>query len=302
MDLRTEERSGLGGAPTRSRPYLQTYLFVPAHEPAKAARALKSDVGAVIFDLEASVPDSLKVEARSCVRGYLRTLVTASSPEVWVRVNVPGPHLAADFQALPFGQITGVIVAQAEEVETLVALQEAGVRRLIPLIESVLAFSVLDQLASVRAVERFAVGTWDLLLDLGLLGLADPDDSELIWRLRGDLVIASCRLRLEAPIDGVYARLDDISGFRAACERAYHLGFGGKLLIHPQQIMTATSVFGPDESALRLAREIVEAYDSAVQAGRGAIQVHGRMVDGPVVARARLLLARWQACASLDPA
>jgi citrate lyase subunit beta/citryl-CoA lyase len=133
----------------------------------------------------------------------------------------------------------------------------------------------------------------DLSLDLGLLAVEDVDDSELIWHIRTKLVLDSRAAGLQAPIDGVFVRLDDEAGLRRICERVHRLGYSGKLLIHPKQIAVANSVFKPNEQEIDLAREIVEAYEAAEREGRGAIQVRGKMVDRPVVERAKSRLERW---------
>ena len=278
------------GAP--DPPMVLTYLFVPAHEERKVARAIASGSDAVILDLEASVPDSRKEAGRVAIGACLRTLGEPDRPDVWVRVNEAGPHLAADVAAVDWAAVAGAMVPKAEDPETLKMLEKAGAKRLLPLIESAAGFGALDRLASIATVERFAIGTWDLMLDLGLFAVSTPDDSDLIWQLRGELVTASRRLGLGAPVDGVYATLNDAMGFRAVCDRAHRLGYAGKLLIHPDQIAAARSVFGPADQDLQYAREVVEAYEQATMAGRGAIQVRGQMIDRPMFERARALLTR----------
>ena len=181
----------------------------------------------------------------------------------------------------------------AEDPALLRRLQAAGAKQLMPQIETAAGFGALPQLADVAAVSRFAIGTFDLALDLGLLAVNDPDDAELIWQLRGTLTVESRRLGVAPPIDGVYARLEDDEGLRAVCERAFRLGYAGKMIVHPRQDAIVRSVFKPDAEELAFAREVVEGYDRALLAGRGALQVQGRLVDRPIAARARALLARW---------
>ena len=158
-------------------------------------------------------------------------------------------------------------------------------------IETVAGFSALPRLAGEDGVAGFAIGTLDLACDLNL-PVDDPDDAELIWQLRGTLAIDSRRLGLAPPIDGVYTRLDDDTGLRAVSERARRMGYGGKLLVHPRQIDIVRSAFTPRLTELQWAQEIVDAFERAAVDGRAAIQVRGRMVDQPVVTRARALLAR----------
>jgi citrate lyase subunit beta/citryl-CoA lyase len=270
-----------------------TYLFVPAHDGRKVARALSSESHAVILDLEDSVPDASKETARRSIPKWLDAPRTAEGPRVWVRVNADPAERDADVAAVDWKAVEGAVVPMAEDPDVLRLVEAAGAKRLIPQIETAAGFGALPQLADVASVVRFAIGTFDLALDLGLITVADPDDAELIWQLRGTLTVESRRLGVLPPIDGVYARLDDDEGLRAVCERALRMGYAGKMIVHPRQIAVVRSVFQPGVEELSLAREVVEAYDRARSAGHGALQVRGRMVDRPVARRARALLARW---------
>ena len=267
----------------------RTYLFVPAHEERKVAKALASDSDAVILDLEDSVPDSEKTAARLVVRDRLPALGAGGNTEIWVRVNGSGTELSQDVAAVNWSSVTGALLARAEHAESLHLLTQAGVKRLIPLIETAAGLGALDQLATVPGVERFALGTFDLVLDLGLLTVSNPDDAELVWQVRGTLAIESRRLGLSPPIDGVYGAIDDDEGLRAVCERALRFGFSGKLVVHPRQIRIVQSVFALNREELQFAREVVAAYDAALIEGRGAIRVRGRLIESTMVARARAL-------------
>jgi citrate lyase subunit beta/citryl-CoA lyase len=269
------------------------FLFAPAHEPRKALKAAQSDVDAVIFDLEASVPSDQKGAARAAVNEYLGTLRRPNGPQLWVRVNAALVDFEDDLTAIDWSQPDGVLVARSETCAPLESLRSRGTRCLIPLIESARGFAALADLAEIRGVDSFAIGTWDLLVDLGLLSVADPDESEVIWQLRGQLVVASRQLGLKPPIDGVFARLDNDDGFHRVCERACRLGYRGKLLVHPRQIAAANRIFGPNLDQLRFARQVVDAYQQAVTGGVGVIRVGDVMIDHPMVQQARALLSKW---------
>lgn len=267
-----------------------TYLFAPAHESRKVTHAIASGSDAVILDLEDSVPDDQKDTARRMVREWIGTAPQPGEKEIWVRVNAGGSALAADIAAIDWSKVTGAVVPKSERPEPLEHLRAAGARRLLPLIESIAGLDGLARLAGAGGIERVAIGTWDLMLDLRLLTVADPDESELIWRLRGDLAIASRRLGLRPPVDGVYARLDDEAGLRSACERALRFGYAGKLLIHPRQIGIAQSVFAAREEDLKWAREVIAAFQRANVEGLGAIRLKDQMHDAPMLERARAIL------------
>jgi citrate lyase subunit beta/citryl-CoA lyase len=269
-----------------------TLLFVPAAEERKVAGALASDADAVILDLEDGVADSEKTAARRLLGDSLAAWTASTRAQVWVRVNNSDAHFSEDVAAVDWRSIAGAVLPMAETREPLQRLRHAGAGRLLPIIETAASFARLDELASVEGVERFALGTYDLALDLGLFAVADPDDVELMWQLRGTLALRSRQLALRPPVDAVYGRIDDDLGLRTVCARARGFGFGGKLVIHPRQIAIVRDAFAPTADELEFAREIVAAAEAAARDGRGAVRVRGRMIDKPMVARARTLLAK----------
>ena len=268
-----------------------TYLFVPGNEERKMRRALASAADAVILDLEDAVPAAEKDLARAKVAAVIDALPAEHSPEVWVRVNGTTPQFDSDVDGIDWTRVSGAVLPKAEHPHHLERLAGAGVRSILPLIESARGLDAVAELVhACNLVARLAIGTWDLALDLGLLAIDDPDDSELMWQIRGQLVIQSRVLRLAPPVDGVCAALHDDDRLRRVCTRVHQLGFGGKLLIHPDQVAVTREVFGVDLDRLAFAREVVAAYEAAEATGRGAIQVRGRMIDRVMVDRALALL------------
>jgi citrate lyase beta subunit len=83
----------------------------------------------------------------------------------------------------------------------------------------------------------------------------------------------------------------DAAGMRREAELARAHGFTGKACIHPDQVAIAEEVFTPSPLVVARMRRIVEAAEEAARAGNGVITVDGRMVDRPVVERARRVLA-----------
>lgn len=269
-----------------------TYLFVPATEDRKIAKAMQSDADAIILDLEDSIPDRTKDAARLHLAKYLTDEPPAVSPQVWVRINATAGNFEADVQAVKWEHISGAVLPKAERAETIRTLIDAGAKRVLPIIESARGFKMLDRLAETGNVERFAIGTLDLAIDLGILSVG-ADDSELIWQLRGELAFRSRQLDLPPPVDGIHAQFNDDEGLKRLSQRAHRIGFGAKLLIHPRQIAPVRAVFQPNQRTLQHARDVIRAYDDAVRAGKGAVQLNGEMIDRPVVERARALIAQW---------
>jgi citrate lyase subunit beta/citryl-CoA lyase len=92
-------------------------------------------------------------------------------------------------------------------------------------------------------------------------------------------------------LDGVYLDLDDEEGFRASCVQGAELGFDGKTLIHPKQLVAANEAFAPSESEVAHSRKIIEAHAEATREGKGVVVVDGKLVENLHVANAQRLVA-----------
>lgn len=208
-----------------------------------------------------------------------------------MRINAAGtPWHPADLALL--AQWTGrgpagVMLPKAESSATLAAVAQllGADAQLLPLVESLAGLDAADRLASAPGVVRLAFGHLDFQLDVGMH--CGRDESPLV-PVRTALVLASRRAGLAAPVDGVTTDTADARACSEAAQRARAGGFGAKLCIHPAQVGIVNAAFSPGEAELAWARRVLEA------AGRhtGAFQLDGRMVDEPVLADARRLLAQ----------
>ena len=78
------------------------------------------------------------------------------------------------------------------------------------------------------------------------------------------------------------------------CERAHVHGFVGKWAIHPNQIEIANEVYAPNPDDLEHAQQVVEAMEAGQEAGKGAVQLHGEMIDEASIRKARETIDRAQ--------
>src|SRR5260370_31012934 len=99
---------------------------------------------------------------------------------------------------------------------------------------------------------------------------------------------------------GTVADFSDIDGFRATVRRSRRIGFMGASVIHPSQIQILNEEFRPSAQEVEHASRVVVAYDTALAEGVGAVTVDGKMIDVPVVERAKLLLEREAAIAARE--
>jgi citrate lyase subunit beta / citryl-CoA lyase len=114
--------------------------------------------------------------------------------------------------------------------------------------------------------------------------------------------VAAARAYGLAILDGVYNELGDLEGFAAECRQARDLGFDGKTLIHPQQIAPCNAAFSPAPEEVAWARKIIAAFDLPENAGKGVIQIEGRMVERLHAEMARQVMAIAEAGAPMRPA
>jgi citrate lyase subunit beta/citryl-CoA lyase len=104
------------------------------------------------------------------------------------------------------------------------------------------------------------------------------------------LALSSRAAGIASPVAGVTPRIDDENLLRAEWARARAHGFGAKLCIHPQQVAVIHAALAPTPDELAWATRVLAAAADAD--ARGAVQLDGRMIDKPVVERARRIVAR----------
>lgn len=257
----------------------KAFLFVPGNRPERFDKACAAGADAVILDLEDAVAPAGKDSARDAVRRWLE------GGRAWLRVNgTDTPWHDADVALLGMSGVLGVLLPKAERADELRALR-ATMRAdmpLVPLVETALGLWNARELASVAGVQRLAFGSVDFQVDLSIQG----DGEELLFA-RSQLVLASRVAGVLPPVDGVTVAIDDDGVLQADVVRARRLGFGGKLCIHPRQVQAIKAGFRPAAVDLEWARRVIEAAGAAAH---DAVRLDGKLVDKPVIDRARALL------------
>jgi citrate lyase subunit beta/citryl-CoA lyase len=232
-----------------------------------------------------------KDEARRAVAAFLATS-SASGAARLVRVNSAGSQWwAQDLGWIgTLANCDGVVLPKSESASQVEELSRAaGGRPVIPLFETARGVLHAAAIAGARAsIPAICFGAEDLTAEIGVPRTTAGE--ELLFA-RSQVVLAATTIGAEA-VDAVFVDIKAVDQLRVDAERARALGFRGKMAIHPDQIAVINEVFSPSAIEIERARRIVEAYDAAAAGGEGVIRVDDRMVDAPVVARARRLLAR----------
>ena len=279
---------------------MRSKLFVPGVRPELFSKALAGDADALSFDLEDSVPESRKDEARAQVSAFVQSAeVQATAKLIVVRVNALGtPHLQADLASIAHAGVALVNLPKVESGEQIleaVAMLEraeagngtATPLRLLANIETPRGLRVAAQIAGAHPrVAGLQLGLADLFEPFGI----DRRDIANVHATLYAMRMAAAEANVFA-WDAAYADIEDADGFRAEAGMARRLGYVGKSCIHPKQVALANAVFMPDAGEIAAARRIVAAAREAGDAGRGAFLVDGRMVDLPFLKRAEALLA-----------
>lgn len=273
---------------------MRSKLFVPASRPELFPKAEASAADSLSFDLEDSVSEARKDEARTTLSTYLQGR-TAGKPVV-VRINAVGsPWFEQDVEAIARAGIDMInlpMVERPEDIQLLadhMARHEAvpGTIRILVNIETPLALRrAADLAAAHERVAGLQIGYADLLEPYGIMR---RDESALAY-IRMQVRMAAAERKIVA-YDGAFAGVNDPAYFRQECAAARRMGFSGKSCIHPTQIAIANETFMPGEQELARARKIVAAAKAAAKDQVGAFLVDGQMVDKPFLDRARAILA-----------
>ena len=257
----------------------RSFLFVPGDRSDRFGKAAASGAHRVILDLEDAVDPSAKVHARRAIADWV------AGSDALVRINGVGtPWFAEDAKMVSALALPAIILPKAEPAS--VAATAGFLRRdqkIIALVETVAGVIGLREIAKHPSLIRIAFGNLDFALDSGILG-----EGEELAAVRTHLVLESRYAGLDAPIDGVAVALSDEAELARQVTRAKAFGFGGKLCIHPRQVGVVNAGFASSEEERGWATGIL---DAAARAGSdGAVLVDGRMVDRPVLERAKAIL------------
>ncbi len=283
---------------------IRSKLFVPGSRPELFSKAFASETDAVSFDLEDSVIESRKDEARSQVASFLRESAVTTGKVTIVRVNgLSGPHFLADVEALkgsPVDVINLPKVESGDDVlragEAISAMEQTSPGRapigILANIETPKGLRLALEIATADPrVMGLQLGFTDFSLACGI----HSRNLTALNAVRLGMIFAAAEAGV-AGYDGAFVDTADKEGFRLEAEAAKALGFAGKSCIHPGQIAIANLAFSPSPDEVDRAQRLLAAAGEAEKRGAGAFLHEGKMVDSPIIARAREVLALAARC------
>ncbi|HET7699276.1 MAG TPA: CoA ester lyase [Candidatus Limnocylindria bacterium] len=284
---------------------VRSLLYTPGHREPMVARVLAGGLATspdvALLDLEDGVPAAEKESARRVIAAALER--RGAGPRRFVRIGRSASDAAErDLAAAIRPGIDGVLVPKVTRAEELALLDESltereraaslavGSVRVLASIESAAGLLDAPRIARAPRLAGLVFGSEDFAADLGLPARREGAAAELLYA-RSAIVVAATAAGLPA-IDGIWADLTDAAGLRRDALLGRQLGFSGRQCIHPDQIPIVNEIFSPSEAEVAHARRVVEAFESGVTRGLGAVALDGEMLDAPIVERARRVLRR----------
>ncbi len=281
-------------------PIWRSMLFIPAHRDDFVGKASQRGADAYILDLEDSVPEAQKEQARGAVVNAA-DIVAQNGAAALVRINQDLNQATADLEACIHPGVQAIVVpkvvsgSQIQALSNLIDKLEAqrgivaGHTRLIAQIECVHGLGNLDDIAqSCDRLLGMSLGSEDFSASAGM----EPTPEGLL--APNQAIVFACRRAGILPFGfpASIADYSDIERFRNTIHFARQLGFVGALCIHPSQVAILNDEFAPSDAEIERARALIDAYEQGLSEGKGAVEFEGSMVDAPVVTRARELLVR----------
>jgi citrate lyase subunit beta/citryl-CoA lyase len=275
----------------------RSLIFVPGNNPRFLEKAKKIQADVICFDLEDSVPDDEKTNARKLIKNALKSRSEYSS-SIFVRTNSPSSgKVPSDLKEIIQKGIDGIVipkvnnVAELKKIQKILSSLEKSKKlkpiQIIPSIESAEGVVNSYSIASFgKRVNAIVFGIFDLLNDLGVEYTKDsPGGKYSRYKIPVDAAAAGI-----SAIDGIWQDLKDLEGLEKDCNFGKSLGYAGKSVIHPDQIPTVHQSFYPNKTEISWAEKVCKVYLESTKKGKGATTVDGKMIDEVHYKQAKALL------------
>ena len=278
---------------------LRSLLFVPGNRPNMLEKAMGISPDAYIPDMEDSVPVEEKENARNVTASFLPRLAEVG-PLVIPRINSLDTGLLQDDLAAVVGpHVFGISVGKIQSSKDIDYISniieglekkaglEVGTVKLVPWIETAMAIvNAYEICAASPRIVGVAFGAEDFTNDMAIE--RTEGESEIDYPRR--VICIAARAADVLALDTPYFSFRDSDGLRKNSLEAKSYGFRGKFAIHPAQVDIINESFSPSADEIENARRVVVAFEEAERSGRGSTSLDGKVIDVPVVKRARQLL------------
>jgi citrate lyase subunit beta / citryl-CoA lyase len=285
----------------------RSLLFMPGSNARALEKARNLPADGLILDIEDSVAPDAKAKARE----QIALSVAAKGfgkREVWIRTNsLDSPWWADDVAMAGQAKPDGILVPKVSSVADLEAIGDR--LQAIGADPSIRVWAMIETARAVLDADKLAAASRDPKTRLAGF-VFGPNDISRETRIKMQpgraamiAMITHCILAARANgleiLDGPYGDFSNIDGFALECAQARDLGFDGKTLIHPGQIVACNAIFTPPAEEVAHARRVIAAFELPENASRGAIQLDGQMVERLHAEMARRTIAIADAIAAM---
>jgi citrate lyase subunit beta/citryl-CoA lyase len=284
-------------------PVWRSILYVPGNVPKFIDKAHERGADCILVDLEDSVTVAEKPTARAMLPETMKKVVRGGA-DVAVRINRPMRLAIPDIEAAVRPGLSALFITKTEGVQHLRLLDEAvselerergmpvGSVGFGAMVEHPRALAELNDIAERGPrVIAMMLGGEDFALETGSI----PSDESLELPKRLVAFAAQAHGVAMIGILGTVADYSDPAAYRKSAERARRFGFSGGTCVHPSLVQALNEAFTPSAEDVAYARKLIAADEKAATEGRGSFTVDGKMIDIPVIDRARRLIARYDA-------
>ena len=278
----------------------RSLLFLPAGNERFLNSALRGSADVIALDLEDAIAHSEKDSVRAGV-GEAIVQIHKAARACAVRVNNGLRLLAKDLEAVVCAELSALVVPKVSTADYLRLIDETvaelelerglpvGQIRLVAQIETAQGLLNVNEIAcATPRLVALGFGSEDLAADLG----SDVTPDALYYSSMQILVAARAAGIVPLGYVGSITVYQDLDLYRAWIERARTLGFEGAFCIHPNQVEILNDAFLPTLEDVREAEALIDAFEAHKEKGVGAFAFEGRLVDAPVIDRARRVLKR----------
>lgn len=273
---------------------IRSALFVPAHRRDWVGKAIRVSPGAVVLDIEDSVPPEFKSQAMVLLREEIAELRAAHVGAI-VRVNPLSDRTAGEIAAATTDGLTAVVLPKAARPDEIRRLHdilsfcegraglEHGSVAILPLPETPEGMHDACALAKasprVQGIHGAISGpvSGDFARAFGFR--ATLEGTEQLY-LASKLVLDSRAGGAPYPIAGIFGTpMNDLGAVEKLIRRARDVGYSGVAVMHPSHVAAANAVYRPTSEEIAYFKGLLQAFEAAEKAGLGAVSYQGAMVD-----------------------
>lgn len=277
--------------------FIRSLIFVPGNNSRFLEKAKNLPADIICFDLEDSVPNIEKKNARKLIKDAL-TKRSQYTSDVYVRINSPrSSTIKDDLQEIVQKGLDGIVIPKVNNskelktIEKIISLLEKKRKissiSIIPSIESAEGVTKTYEIAiASKRISVLVFGVFDLLNEMGIEYNKQNENAKYA---REKIPLEARAAGVDA-LDAIWQDIDDENGLKDDCKIGKSLGYIGKTIIHPSQIAITHEAFRPNKIELDWAKKVCQTYEASVKQGKGATTVEGKMIDEVHYKRAKTLL------------